>query len=62
MQRFRDGFTELPPMRALGHRWDHDPPAQSTKPVTGGVAAELAAHGIDFSFMPCSTSITDRAR
>ena len=25
MQRFRDGFTAIPPMRALGRLWDRDP-------------------------------------
>src|SRR6185369_9809814 len=24
VQRFRDGFTAIPPMRALGQAWDHD--------------------------------------
>ena len=25
VQRFRDGFAELAPMRSLGERWDRDP-------------------------------------
>ncbi len=24
VQRFRDGFTRIPPMRMLGHAWDRD--------------------------------------
>ena len=27
IQRFREGFTALPPARRLGHRYDIDPPA-----------------------------------
>lgn len=55
VQRFRgDGFTRLPPMRALGQRWDHDHVAAlETARSTGLVlAAELIAHGVDLSFTP----------
>jgi beta-N-acetylhexosaminidase len=63
VQRFRtDGFTELPPMRALGERWMRD---ASGRPGSGAMealdaatavghvlAAELRACGVDLSFTP----------
>jgi len=54
VQRFRESFTELPPMRALGNLWDRDRElARTAARATGYViAAELAAHGLDFSFTP----------
>lgn len=70
VQRFRDGFTRLPPMRSLGVLWDQDREhARELAQDTGYVlAAELRAHGIDLSFTPVldldfgqSTVIGDRA-
>ncbi|MBN9477411.1 MAG: beta-N-acetylhexosaminidase [Bordetella sp. SCN 67-23] len=55
VQRFRsDGFTALPPMRALGRLWESDPlEAMRTATDTGRVlAAELRACGVDLSFTP----------
>jgi beta-N-acetylhexosaminidase len=55
VQRFRsDGFTRLPPMRALGRLWDDDHVAAlEAARATGFVlAAELIAHGVDLSFTP----------
>ncbi len=54
VQRFRDGFTRLPPMRAFGEIWNaHPQQAKHLARETGYVlAAELRAHGIDFSFAP----------
>ena len=55
VQRFRrDGFTELPPMRTFGDRWEVDPPAANEATFECGVtiARELRAHGVDFSFTP----------
>ena len=54
VQRFRTGFTPLPPMRMLGRLWDEDPRrARDTARQVGFVlAAELRAHGVDFSFTP----------
>ena len=54
VQRFRDGFTRLPPMRALGELWDEHPNrAKKLAHQTGWVlAAELRASGVDFSFTP----------
>lgn len=54
VQRFREGFTRLPPMAALGRLWDADSSAAiDTARDTGYVlAAELRASGVDFSFTP----------
>jgi beta-N-acetylhexosaminidase len=70
VQRFLDGFTRLPPMRVLGRVYDGDPTlAENLASAIGVVlAAELAAHGVDFSFTPVldvdfgsSSVIGDRA-
>ena len=55
VQRFRtDGFTHLPPMRALGELWMQDAMrAQDAASACGYLlAAELRACGVDFSFTP----------
>ncbi len=54
VQRFREGFTRLPPMRTFGEIWNaHPQQARHLARETGYVlAAELRAHGIDFSFAP----------
>jgi beta-N-acetylhexosaminidase len=54
VQRFRDGFTPLPPVRLLGEIYDRDPKyARRLAAITGWLmAAELRAIGIDFSFTP----------
>ena len=63
VQRFRsDGFTQLPPMGALGELWMHDGKsgpgggamrAQDAATAAGYVlASELRACGVDFSFTP----------
>ena len=54
VQRFREGFTRIPPMRELGKVWDHNPRrARQLAEEAGWVlAAELRAHGVDFSFTP----------
>jgi beta-N-acetylhexosaminidase len=71
VQRFRsDGFTHLPPMRALGELWMRDPLAATDAATAAGfvLAAELRACGIDLSFTPVldldhggSSVIGDRA-
>ena len=71
VQRFRtDGFTHLPPMRALGELWLRQPLlATNAATATGYVlGAELRASGVDFSFTPVldldfgeSSVIGDRA-
>ena len=54
VQRFREGFSEIPPMRELGRHWDRDREAAraAARAVAYIVGAELAAHGVDFSFAP----------
>lgn len=54
VQRFRDGFTRLPPMRALGSLWQTDPQAAAgaAREIGFLIAAELGACGVDFSFTP----------
>ena len=55
VQRFRtDGFTHLPPMRALGDQWLHAPLEATNAATACGfvLAAELRACGVDFSFTP----------
>jgi beta-N-acetylhexosaminidase len=70
VQRFADGFTRLPPMRALGRIYDDNPAlAENLAGAVGVVlASELVAHGVDFSFAPVldidfgsSSVIGDRA-
>jgi beta-N-acetylhexosaminidase len=55
VQRFRKGFTELPPQRAIGRVWDVDREAGRRLAWQCGwlLAAELRAAGIDISFAPC---------
>ncbi|MCA1979176.1 MAG: beta-N-acetylhexosaminidase [Thiobacillus sp.] len=54
VQRFREGFTRLPPMRVFGELWNaHPREARQLARETGFVlASELRAHGVDFSFAP----------
>ena len=54
VQRFRDGFSALPPMREVGVLWDRerDLGRRTAQAVAYIAAAELAAHGVDFSFAP----------
>jgi len=54
VQRFRDGFTRLPPMATLGRLWDSDAEGacSAARQVGYVLAAELRARGIDYSFTP----------
>jgi len=54
VQRFRHGFTVLPPMGALGLLWNADPAHALDMAEAAGyvLAAELRACGIDLSFTP----------
>ena len=55
VQRFRtDGFTHLPPMRALGELWMRDALRASNAASACGyvLGSELRACGVDFSFTP----------
>ncbi|MDH2915894.1 MAG: beta-N-acetylhexosaminidase [Gallionella sp.] len=70
VQRFREGFTRIPPMRELGKVYDQHPKrAKHLAEQVGYVlASELRACGVDFSFTPvldvdygASSVIGDRA-
>ncbi|MBL8506606.1 MAG: beta-N-acetylhexosaminidase [Methylobacillus glycogenes] len=54
VQRFREGFTRIPPMREFGKIWDEHPRKARQLAEDAGwiIACELRAHGIDFSFTP----------
>src|SRR5258706_421970 len=55
VQRFRNGFTALPPLRLIGHQFDLEPAAGLDLARRHGwlMASELLACGLDFSFAPC---------
>jgi beta-N-acetylhexosaminidase len=55
VQRFREGFTRLPPVRVLGRRYDEDRREGLALAQSVGwlMASELRAVGVDFSFAPC---------
>ncbi len=55
VQRFRSGFTELPPQRSIGRLYDVDAEAGRRLAWQCGwlLAAELRSIGIDMSFAPC---------
>ncbi|MDX1804384.1 MAG: beta-N-acetylhexosaminidase [Alcanivorax sp.] len=70
VQRFRDGFVRLPPMAALGRRYDVDPLSACRQACLLGelMATELVELDIDISFAPVldldygsSTVIGDRS-
>lgn len=70
VQRFREGFTRIPPMREIGKVWDEHPQrARQFAEHAGWVlASELRACGLDLSFTPvvdidhgASSVIGDRA-
>jgi len=70
VQRFRQGFTRLPPMARLGEVFDTDPSQglQLAELCGWVMAAELRAHDLDLSFAPvvdldfgASAVIGDRA-
>ena len=54
VQRFREGFTAIPPMRELGRLWDRDREQGRAAAHAIGylIGAELGACGLDFSFAP----------
>ncbi|UCG72140.1 MAG: beta-N-acetylhexosaminidase [Chromatiales bacterium] len=55
VQRFREGFSTLPPARWFGHQYDLDPAQGRRLARLGGwvMAAELRDAGVDLSFAPC---------
>ena len=54
VQRFREGFTALPPIRELGRIYDENSKRAIRLAETSGwlMATELRASGVDFSFAP----------
>jgi len=54
VQRFREGFTELPPMHRIGEIFNYDPARGQELARDAGwvLAQELRAAGLDFSFTP----------
>lgn len=54
VQRFRPGFSRIPPMRAIGHVFDSDEAAgrRLAQQVGWLIGAELRAVGIDIAFTP----------
>ncbi|HEV3286302.1 MAG TPA: beta-N-acetylhexosaminidase [Steroidobacteraceae bacterium] len=55
VQRFREGFSRIPPARRIGHEFDLEARAglALARAVGWLMAAELRAHGVDISFAPC---------
>jgi len=60
VQRFRDGFTRLPPLSAIGAVYDRDPEdaIRLAEEHAWVMSSELRASGVDFSFAP----VVDLAR
>lgn len=54
VQRFREGFTEIPPMRSLGDLWTTHAPSARARAFELGftIGHELGEVGVDFSFAP----------
>ena len=54
VQRFREGFTQIPPMRDFGVLWDSNPKQACKDAEAAGftLASELREHDVDFSFTP----------
>ncbi|SDH52373.1 beta-N-acetylhexosaminidase [Propionivibrio dicarboxylicus] len=70
VQRCREGFTRLPPMRSLGRLWEEAPQraVQAARDIGFVLAAELRMCNVDLSFTPVldldwgrSSVIGDRA-
>jgi beta-N-acetylhexosaminidase len=55
VQRFRDGFTAVPPMRLIGREFDRNPESGLRAAREAGwlIASELRAVGVDLCFAPC---------
>ncbi len=60
VQRFREGFTRLPPLSAIGAVYDRDPQdaVRLAEEHAWVMSSELRASGVDFSFAP----VVDLAR
>jgi len=64
VQRFRRGFTELPPAAVIGDLYDDDPAAALVFAEQCGwiMAVELRSVGVDFSFAPVLDLRNPRSR
>lgn len=68
VQRFKEGFTRIPPMQVLGDRLNEDGGDTLLRDSGWLMASELLASGVDFSFAPvldvdrqCCEVIADRS-
>ncbi|GAB3732794.1 beta-N-acetylhexosaminidase [Luteimonas pelagia] len=54
VQRFRDGFSDLPPLEAFGREYAHDPRSALERAERHAwlMASEVRASGVDLSFAP----------
>lgn len=54
VQRLREGYTRLPPMRVFAAQWERDPALAERQAHECGwlMAAEMLSAGFDFSFAP----------
>jgi beta-N-acetylhexosaminidase len=55
VQRFREGFTHIPPMRSIGREYDRDQKRglQAAREAGWIIASELRSVGVDLCFAPC---------
>ncbi len=55
IQRFREGFTEIPAMASIGAMWIDSPQDAMKAAMAAGfvMASELRACGVDLTFAPC---------
>ena len=55
VQRFRSGFSALPPLRRIGHAFDANPEEglAMARALAWLMATEVLSCGLDFSFAPC---------
>lgn len=55
VQRFRSGFTAIPPMRRIGREYDRDAESglQAARDAGWIIASELRSVGVDLCFAPC---------
>lgn len=64
VQRFRNGFSRIPPMRTLGHHYQENAAEAADKAEVHGftIGSELASFGIDLSFGPVLDRDVDISR
>lgn len=64
VQRFKDGYTKIPPMHSLGALFDKDPEhaLEVSTLLAWQLASELREYDIDFSFTPILDLATSESR